>query len=85
LIQALVLYNSTKNVTSYSIGDRVNLDNKPYILRRKDMSRDNPLSKDSRVIVRIWTFCNRAIIPGDNVGHIALETQLLGKHEYLSF
>lgn len=49
------------------------------------MSRDNPLSKDSRVIVRIWTFCNRAIIPGDNVGHIALETQLLGKHEYLSF
>lgn len=49
------------------------------------MSKDNPLSEDSRVVVRIWTSRDHPTLPGDNVGHISLETQVLNNHEYMSF
>ena len=49
------------------------------------MSSDNPLSEDSKVIVRIWTSRNHPTTPGNNVGHISLETQILGHQEYMSF
>jgi len=50
------------------------------------MSLNNPLSEDSKVIIaRIWTSRDHPSIPGDNVGHISLETQEPGRQEYMSF